>query len=315
MSTFFLFGSIGIDTSLDSLWQSLKPDAERLCVGICENSTQPYEVLLTQSSSHQAHASPQECRQLCSSLEEAVDHTISMDVGAGDAYVGLQFKAQLALYMFCIGTIMSILSTVLIEWLDGAQIRRAKLDLLLPASSRPPLAERTESCMLTRRPAFGCGAFERRGSQRAQCWRGVHVVLVLAQLAVNVTVVWVPFFERKVTGKLAELLLERGISFGRPYSVYDLATLVHTAGQGDLSLLFNATNWIFLVMAPVLRPLTLLCLLLVPLRRRDAVALHRLSRYVSFFYGLEVLIVAVPLLHQMAKPAIDQATSTLRNWQ
>ena len=49
-----------------------------------------------------------------------------------------------------------------------------------------------------------------------------------------------------------------------------------------------AAYWGFLVICPLMRALTLLILLLLPLSRERAVQIYRLSRYASYFYAYEV---------------------------
>ena len=54
--------------------------------------------------------------------------------------------------------------------------------------------------------------------------------------------------------------------------------------------------WGFLVICPIFRSLSLLVLLLVPLRPAVAKRLHMISRYASYYYAYEVMCVAVPII-------------------
>ena len=65
-----------------------------------------------------------------------------------------------------------------------------------------------------------------------------------------------------------------------------------------MSTLHAATFVVFVVLGPVLRTATQLALLLLPLPPALARPLLALSRHVSVFYGLDVMLVAVPLLQQ-----------------
>ena len=89
-------------------------------------------------------------------------------------------------------------------------------------------------------------------------------------------------------------LRDRGFDFDGAYSLLDLARLAVGAGGWDY--LLSGTFWLFIVLCPAARGVTLLALLLCPLRRRGAMALHRASRALSYFYAHEVMIVGVPLL-------------------
>ena len=65
---------------------------------------------------------------------------------------------------------------------------------------------------------------------------------------------------------------------------------------GGWDLLLSFTFWIFVVIGPISRPLTLLALLQLPMTLRTAQALHVVSRYLSWYYALEVMLLAVPLI-------------------
>ena len=62
------------------------------------------------------------------------------------------------------------------------------------------------------------------------------------------------------------------------------------------------TFWVFVIVCPLLRGASLLALLLWPLPHAAALRLHRASRYASYYFALEVLLVAVPLIHSAMGP-------------
>ena len=62
------------------------------------------------------------------------------------------------------------------------------------------------------------------------------------------------------------------------------------------------TFWVFIIVCPLLRGLSLLLLLLWPLSRAAAQWLHQASRYVSYYFALEVMLLAVPLIHNAMGP-------------
>ena len=57
-----------------------------------------------------------------------------------------------------------------------------------------------------------------------------------------------------------------------------------------------------ILVTPLLRPLSLLAVLLAPLPLDVARGFFRASRYVSFYYALEVMIVVVPLIQVTMGP-------------
>ena len=97
-----------------------------------------------------------------------------------------------------------------------------------------------------------------------------------------------------MVGTLPAALAAFGYSFDAEYTLLDCGTLA--AADGGLNYLMSATFCVFMVACPILRPLTLLALLLVPMTRAAADTLHRLSRYLSYFYAFDVLLLAVPII-------------------
>ena len=58
---------------------------------------------------------------------------------------------------------------------------------------------------------------------------------------------------------------------------------------------------VFIVVCPVLRPLTQLLLLLVPLSLESQLRIHRISRHIASYYAFEVMLVAVPLTQVVSR--------------
>ena len=109
-----------------------------------------------------------------------------------------------------------------------------------------------------------------------------------------------PVFERKVSGAIGHALVDEGFDFTVPFSVWTLLPLVRK--HGGLDYLMASVCGLFLIGAPVIRALTLLALLLVPLERDTARWLHVLSRRIVQYTALDVMIVAAPLLKMALGP-------------
>ena len=127
-----------------------------------------------------------------------------------------------------------------------------------------------------------------------------HVLLLLGHLAATCAAIWAPLVRRRLEGNLPALLDELGFDFTASYSMWDLGLLA--VGTGGWDLLMAATFQIFVLIVPVLRPASLLVLLLAPLQRRTARRVFLLSRYLSFYYAHEVMLVVVPLLQATMGP-------------
>ncbi|KAL3924366.1 MAG: hypothetical protein SGPRY_003935 [Prymnesium sp.] len=57
---------------------------------------------------------------------------------------------------------------------------------------------------------------------------------------------------------------------------------------GGLDFFMAGTCFVFLVIGPLLRPLTQLWLMWVPMTLQSQKLLHRVSRHISIFYAFEV---------------------------
>jgi len=131
--------------------------------------------------------------------------------------------------------------------------------------------------------------------ERAECaWRSFHVTMVLVQLVMIIGTFSLPAFKRVVTGSLPALLSQAGIDFEKHVSLLHLPGLV--AQGGGLDYLMAGTFTIFIVIAPVLRSLTLLALLVVPMKPTTARWLHINSKRIVAYTALDVMIIATPLI-------------------
>ena len=139
----------------------------------------------------------------------------------------------------------------------------------------------------------------------ASCWlhttsrdrlvHGIHVVLVVAQLVCAVGTFTLPVFRREVLGSIPIVLDEHRINFDADITFLQLSVLA--ARGGGLNYLMATVFCLFNVVTPVLRSISLLVLLLIPLSRRRARQLYAYSKVVVAFYSHDVMIVATPLIN------------------
>ena len=123
---------------------------------------------------------------------------------------------------------------------------------------------------------------------------GMHVSLVLLQLVAVIGSFTLPAFERVVSGAMSDLLLEAGIDFTAHISLWSLPYM--TARGGGLDYFIAATFTLFIIVMPLVRSLSLLALLLVPMRVETARWLHVNSRRVVGMTALDVMLIATPLI-------------------
>ena len=86
--------------------------------------------------------------------------------------------------------------------------------------------------------------------------------------------------------RIPRALEDRGVDFNGKFSMMQLGFLAGQAGGPDYFM--AATCLVFLVAGPLLRPLTQLWLLWVPMSLETQRGLHRASRHISIFYAFEV---------------------------
>ena len=134
----------------------------------------------------------------------------------------------------------------------------------------------------------------RRPGDRERVCLCMHAVLVLVQLVLVVGAFMLPAFERVVEGSMAKLLLDAGVDFTSYISMWSLPAMV--ARDGGLDYLMAATFTLFIVIAPVLRGLTLLALLLLPMQLSTARRLYVHSRRIVSYTALDVMLIATPLI-------------------
>ena len=133
-----------------------------------------------------------------------------------------------------------------------------------------------------------------RHPSQDKCALVVHVLLVLAQLVLVVGSFTLPAFERIVEGSVSKLLLDAGIDFTAYISLWSLPAMV--ASTGGLNYFMAATFTVFIILAPVARALSLLALLILPMRPATARRLYINSRRIVSYTALDVMLIATPLI-------------------
>ena len=140
----------------------------------------------------------------------------------------------------------------------------------------------------------------------------LHLSLFVATLYVLFRSWTEPLIARTVSGSFVHVFradaldqpaMANGVGLNAQYSLLQLGLLAARGGllNGCLSITFL----VFMIVGPLLRTLTQIGVVLLPLPMPALRRLHRISRNISVFYALEVMVVVVPLL--------DMAVSDLAN--
>jgi len=127
-----------------------------------------------------------------------------------------------------------------------------------------------------------------------------HVLMTTALLMLLLCMQFSSSFQRKVTGGMPTLLREAGIDFDTSLTLWDLPAM--TAAEGGLDYLMAVTFVIFVLIGPLVRVISLLCLLLLPLQLETQRSIFLWSRRLVAYTGVEVMVIATPLIGEAFGP-------------
>jgi hypothetical protein len=141
-------------------------------------------------------------------------------------------------------------------------------------------------------------------STRAWLVHAMHVVLCLALLASLLCMQFSPNFDRKVTGGLPMALQAAGIDFDGALNMWAIPRL--TAQEGGLDYLMAGCFVVFVLIGPLLRVVSLLLLLLLPMRLETQRLVYIWSRRLVAYTAVEVMLIATPLMGQVFGPISEK---------
>jgi len=141
-------------------------------------------------------------------------------------------------------------------------------------------------------------------STRAWLVHAMHVVLCLALLACLLSMQFSPNFDRKVTGGLPMALQAAGIDFDGALNMWAIPRL--TAQEGGLDYLMAGCFVVFVLIGPLLRVVSLLLLLLLPMRLETQRLVYIWSRRLVAYTAVEVMLIATPLMGQVFGPISEK---------
>jgi len=118
--------------------------------------------------------------------------------------------------------------------------------------------------------------------------------MVLALLLVLIEYMVAPNFARVLRGSLPALLDQAGLNFDVELALWQMPRM--TAMAGGLDVLMAVTFVIFILAGPLLRVLSLLALLLLPMRLETQRLIYLWSRRLASYTGVEVMLIATPLI-------------------
>ena len=301
--------------SLELLWQRVTPDFDHACVAACEGRNNTLAAPLPPGSALAlADAAHIGCNATCAGIARAVDAALDADLAGSSLSVAFRMRGLLCMYAFCIAVVISLSTSVLVEYLDDDA--RAKDERRGASPSAGPRAIRSASPGPSAGPAarllvaaddgplkppmqMPCAASAPTALSRGGVGRW-YVLLSVAQLCATVSAIVAPLFKREMPGSLPALLRDHHFDFEGRWSLLEIAALSGQAGGWDS--LMSATFWAFTVVCPVLRSTSLLALLVLPMPLAAARRLARISRYLSYYYALEVILVVVPVMHMAMAP-------------
>jgi len=206
----------------------------------------------------------------------------------------LRVIGEEAMGLFCAAVLLSLATGVLVDLLDERHRQ--------PATTPPPA-----NSFVAARRASNSGELAPSlvwEIERMSAAAVGHTLLVLATGVTLAVALTSPVLRRDVSGSFIDdvtrAAAEAGSAvsgFAEDFNLLQLAYLCGAANDWDVvSTLHAATFFVFVAVGPVLRTVTQLALLTLPLSPGVAHWLLAVSQHAAVFYGLDVMLVAVPLL-------------------
>ncbi|KAL1503272.1 hypothetical protein AB1Y20_011327 [Prymnesium parvum] len=213
------------------------------------------------------------CGRVCDDVSRAAHH---LSLPSGEVHASLTMSGQAAMTCYRLAALLSISSSALVEFVD---------------ERRRPAAERREALLAP--PADPSAPSALPPSLAAAA---AHGALLVAQLVAVSLALASPFFERTLSGSAVAALGQLGVRLDATFSLLHIGTLLPLHGS-DLP---NTLSYVlFVLLCPLLVPLASLAVLLGAAARAPVARLRALlfaSRYLSYFAGFEVLLIAVLLI-------------------
>ena len=285
--------------SFVELWQAVDGKLHDKCEAFCANSTLAPEF---------------NCTRVCDELDPIID--ILPTELQGDVTYGLEATPLDSLFWFCVGTLFAWFCDILVMELEkrapGARHGLSRGELVPPSLHDPPSSpgglEEDSWIMLPKRGRqyeLSQRGAQARAPRLARRPRSVVCALLGLQLVLTVVAIATTFYTRSIDGSLIHLLQRSSFSksmlqgkLHSDYSLWDIGWVQITSSSGS-SLFMGVTFIIYLIVCPLLRPLTLLLVASARLPLRATQILFELSRYVSYSCGLDVAL-AMPWLLRLA---------------
>ena len=284
---------IRLDTSLPAAWQDLATRAEmrRACDALCTNRTSV------------APPVPAPCDVLCELAFSTLDETLRSPEMLPSSHVTVRvpLTVERCMHSFCLAVVLSVTCSIIVEVLDersagktaaetgggGASSSRRCTSLVANhVSSMPPAPPQEHPVLLLRSD----GRHQLRHD-------AMHATMLVLQILLTWSALSLPLVRRRFHGPVATFLEALGADIAdADFSLLQLSAQVGGSGAGPRTAwdgLLSVTFSTFVIICPLLRPVTQLGVLLSPSRLPY---LEALSRYLSFFHALEVLLVVVPVV-------------------
>ena len=276
MSVIVSLDQISLVSTLPAIWKDMRNTTLlQVCEATCLNQTGRVPP-------------PGSCGRWCESAYDIFSSAVDSRAELVQSHVAiaLPLTVQRCMYSFCVAVVLSVTCSVVVDALEGRSrlrsLTRAKAGLLQASSTAggTPIPSSASATLV----ATGEG----RVNGRALLG---HVAVLILQLIATWSALSLPLLHRHMGGPIATFFEQLGASLGGEFSLLQLSMQLGSAWGWDL--LLAATMWTFVVLCPLLRPTTQLVVLLSPIQLPS---LHGLSRYLSFYHALEVMLLAVPVV-------------------
>ena len=282
MSVIVSLDNVRLDTTLPAMWSEVpRGDFLQICMSLCQNSTSSRE---TTPAWTPASSCEHGCETAYALLLKALDSPALLS--SSRVTISFPITVHRCMYCFCAAVALSVTCSVVVEILGKRTQAHAPAE---PQTTTDVGDGRTELLSAVDAPAAVRQAS--RAMRRCSRRRLVHAMLLVMQTLTTYSALSLPLLRRGFHGPLAQLLEHFGARFGGDFSLLQLGIIA--SESGGMNGLLGIMLWIFVILCPLLRPMTQLVVLLSSKPRK---LLHEVSRYISFYYALEVLIVVVPVV-------------------
>ena len=205
------------------------------------------------------------CNNTCNMIDMVLNNTLTpSNLPSSNINVTLQMECLLAMYVFCAAVILSLITSIVIDNMNKINDRNDYLYV----------------------PAFKI--------------HFTHIILLVIEFGLIVITLSQSLLKRYVNGSLPLALKTFDIYLDKEYTIIDILNIAGNGGNYDKFI--GGIVWIFIIIMPLLRPLSLFILLLFPIPIQLQKNLFHISTYCSVFLAIDVLALIIPFINMSFGP-------------